>query len=149
MSWSMIHFGDYWAHAHDAEQILFMTLASEFLDSSPKFREVPWLQEWKDYWLDHKVHHANGCSNIDLSGFLTSQDRIDRFREFLADYKIWLSTLGDSIPAGVINEKTAVPFYLHFTGPCEVRELVEFACKVDDVLRGNTEAGRAHEVAGK
>jgi hypothetical protein len=93
MSWSMIDYGEYWAHAHDSEQILFMSLAPEFLDSSPVFRDVKWLQEWKDYWLEHKDTHGNGCSDIDLSRLLSSAERITQFRSFLSGYKLWLGTL--------------------------------------------------------
>jgi hypothetical protein len=148
MSWSMIEFGDSWADAHDSEQILFMSLAPEFLDSSPKFKHVSWLQEWKAYWLKHKETHVNGCSDIDLPRFLSSEDRVCQFRDFLAAYKTWLRTFGDSIPADVINAKTAVPFFLSFTGPCEVRELIAFACTIEDLLSGSMENKRVHKKPG-
>ena len=146
MSWSMIDFGDYWAHAHDSEQILFMSLASEFLDSSPEFSHVSWLQDWKLYWLDHKKNHGNGCSNIDLPRFLNSEEKIRQFRNFLYRYKIWLAEFGDAIPAEDINAKTDVPFFLFHIGPCRVSYLIAFASKVEDVLDGNTANEAVHRV---
>ena len=137
MSWSIIVLGDYWAHAHDTEQILFMSLAPEFLDSSDEFRQVSWLQDWKAYWLEHKSAHGNGCSDIALERFLDTELKIRQFRSFLAHYKIWLAAFGDAIAAADINAKTDVPFYLIYTGPCSVDYLLAFATKIEDVLDGN------------
>ncbi len=81
----MISFGSHWAHAHDTEQILFMTFAAEFLDQS-RFRSSEWLQTWKTYWEHHKRAHGNGCSDIDLEGNLSSSAKVQEFREFLDEY---------------------------------------------------------------
>src|SRR5688572_1031281 len=115
MSWSMIEFGDFWAHAHDTEQILFMSFASEFLDSSSEFQALPWLRQWQQYWVDHKSTHGNGCSDIDLPRFLDIQEKVIAFREFLQKYKTWLSKFGAEIPADIANEKTGVPSFWTFT----------------------------------
>ena len=144
MSWSMIDYGEYWAHAHDADQILFMTLASEFLESSSEFMAVTWLQEWKAYWLEHKATHGNGCSDIDFRSYLQDDQRIEVFRKFLGAYRSWLSQFGDGIPAEVINAKTAVPFYLYHTEPCRTSALLTFAATVEDVLSGNIENELVH-----
>jgi hypothetical protein len=126
MSWSMIQFGDYWAHAHDIEQILFMTFAGEFFDSSPKFQSIAWL------------------SDIDLSRFLDCEDKVCVFRQFLEDYRIWLKQLGTEISAEVVNQKTDVPFFVTFTGPYEVKHLVAFTSTVECVLGGDTSNEKVH-----
>lgn len=143
MSWSSIEYGPHWAHAHDTEQIIFMSFAPEFLDSSP-FRSVSWLQEWKTYWLEHKYSHGNGCCDIDLATHLRDEERVALFRRFLLDYRAWLSDLGEEIPANVMNAKTAVPGYINFLGPCRVEELIAFVTTIEAVLDGNTRNERVH-----
>jgi len=140
----MISHDDYWAHAHDSEQILYMSLASEFLDSSHEFQNVAWLQEWKAYWLDHKNTHANGCSDIQLSRFLPTIDRIELFRHFLHKYELWLQQLGVEISAHEINRKTDMPRRLKYVESCRIADLVAFATTIEDVLNGNVQNARVH-----
>jgi hypothetical protein len=137
MSWSTIRFGEYWAHAHDIDQILFMSLATEFLDSSVEFRGLAWLQEWKTYWLEHKETMGNGCGNIDLPRFLCTAERVVQFRRFLCKYQIWLQQFGSEIPVDEINRRTNVPEQLIHTKPCGVGRLLDFAATVEDTLNGN------------
>jgi hypothetical protein len=144
MSWSMIDFGDFWAHAHDNEQILFMSFASEFLDSSSKFQALPWLRQWQLYWLDHKSTLGNGCSDIDLPRFLDVQEKVLAFRQFLQEYKTWVSGFGAEIPTDIANEKTGVPGFVTFTGPCEVQHLVSFVSTIEAVLDGDLGNKRVH-----
>lgn len=40
--------------------------------------------------LDHKITHGNGCSDIDLPRFLCTPARVQLFRRFLSQYKLWL-----------------------------------------------------------
>jgi hypothetical protein len=138
----MIEFGDYWAHAHDTEQILLMSLAPIFIDSSPALRSVSWLQEWKTYWLDHRKTHTNGCSDIDLARFLDSDEKMRQFRDFLTQYKAWLQQYGEAIPA---NEIDAIldpgPWGARYLGSCPVKYLLDFATKIEDVIDGRLENG--------
>ena len=140
MSWSMIQHEARWAHAHDADQILFMTLASEFLESSAEFSAVSWLQTWKNHWREHKELHVNGCTDIDLQTHLLNPQRVELFLRFLDAYRSWLTLFGEEIPAEVINAKTAVPDLLHFVAPCRVSDLLSFVTKIELVLTGNTES---------
>ena len=150
MSWSMIQHEAHWAHAHESDQILFMTLASEFLESSAEFSDVNWLQTWKTYWREHKVLHVNGCTDIDLQTHLSNPQRVELFLCFLAAYRTWLSLFGEEIPAEVINAKTAVPDHLHFAAPCKVSDLLSFATKIELVLTGgNTESQGDSKVCGR
>ncbi|MFD0725649.1 hypothetical protein [Lysobacter brunescens] len=144
MGWSMIDYGEYWAHAHDSDQILFMTFASEFLDSSSEFVGETWLQDWKIYWLEHKADHANGCCDLDLQSHLLDGRRIKVFRDFLAAYRSRISRYGDEIPAEVINLKTAVPFYLQQMGPSRTSDLLAFVTTIEDLLSGNTQNKLVH-----
>jgi hypothetical protein len=76
---------------------LFMAFASEFLDQS-WFRSTEWLQQWKAFWQEHKQTHGNGCSNIDVEGYLISPDRLGEFRAFIPEYRAWLTqTFGEFI----------------------------------------------------
>ena len=93
MSWSTIQFGEYWANAHDGEQIVFMSLAPECLAQSTKFSGEPWLHEWAEYWVEHRTAYGNGCSDIKLHVHLTTKERINVFRAFLSEYKQWLETV--------------------------------------------------------
>jgi hypothetical protein len=132
----MIDFGGKWASAHDWEQILFMSLAPRCLDRFPEFRKAGWLQDWEAYWVDHKMSHANGCTDIALDAFLDSQEKVAIFRRFLAKYDTWLSGFGESIPTEVINEWTGVKG-ITAHGPCEVSYLKEFTGKVRALLAGD------------
>lgn len=136
----MIDLGDYWAHAHDSEQVLFMSLAPVFIESSPELRSVSWLQEWKTYWLDHRKTYVNGCSDIDLARFLDSEEKARQFRDFLANYRSWLRRYGEAIPAQEINAiLDASPWGMHYVEPCPVKYLLDFATKIEDVMDGRLE----------
>ena len=93
MSWSHIRFGEYWAHAHDDTQIVFMSLAPECLAQTTKFSGERWLHEWAAYWIDHRTAYGNGCTDIGLHVHLTTKERVEVFRAFLSEYKRWLETL--------------------------------------------------------
>ena len=138
MGWSIIDFGDYWAHAHDSEQILFMSLAPVFIDSSPALGSVAWLQAWKAYWLDHRKTYANGCSDIDLERFLDSSEKVILFRDFVNNYKSWLlGRFGEAIPAEEINAILDTSAWgMRFEAPCSVNDLLSFAAKIEDVVDG-------------
>ena len=133
MSWSSIDYGDYWAHAHDWEQISFMALAPVYITTSEHYKKLPWLLEWKDYWDDHKIHHGNGCSDIDLDGYLISQNRVHDFKLFLNDYKKWLHTFGETISAEYMNKRIEGLGGKYFK-PCSINELEAFVDKIVAVL---------------
>jgi len=120
-----------------------MALAPEFLDSSIKYQNLGWLQEWKNYWIRHKDTHGNGCSDIDLAGFLIDESRVACFREFLRDYREWLDHFGDAISAGVMNSKLDIA-HIRYDGPCSVKELTEFVSRIEAVLDGRIEYPQVH-----
>lgn len=144
MSWSTIHFGGYWAHAHDNEQMLFMSLAPEFIDQSPEFNPIQWLQEWKAFWVKNRDAQGNGCSDIALERFLIDAGRIRTFREFLASYKDWLSAFGEEIPTDAINGRLDVSIF-YFTRPLKVDKLLQFASTIVNVLDGNVDNKIVHK----
>ena len=136
MSWSMIDFKNAWAHAHDWEQVLFMSLAPEVLGKSDRFSATKWLQEWKEYWIEHKETHVNGCSNIDLERFLISSEKIDEFIDFTFEYDDYARGFGDEIPADELNARINLKG-MFLIKPCGVSELLDFTNKVRAVIKND------------
>lgn len=145
MSWSMFSFGSYWAHAHDIEQINFMALASEFVEASEKYRQTPWLQEWRAYWLEHMGSHGNGCSDLNAEAFLTEESRTKQFWAFLSEYEAWLRTFGTEIPIAQIN-KLMEPSGTRCQAPVEVKVQLQFAETVRAVINGDESNPRVHRL---
>ena len=145
MSWSMFSFGAYWAHVHDIEQINFMALASEFVQASEKYKQVPWLQAWRSYWLEHMGNHGNGCSDLSPDEFLTEAPRIEVFKAFLVEYAAWLSAFGAEVPVAHINKLLALSGtkYQH---PLKVETQLKFAKTIGAVLSGNEQDSNVHRV---
>ena len=137
MSWSTIEFGDHIAHAHDWEQVLFMSLAPVCLDSLEEFRDLLWLHDWKDYWSTHKKTHGNGYSDIALHSWLTSEPKIVEFRKFLSRYTEWIRDFGTEIPVNRINEFIGLGTAMHMEKPCQTYELQKFVTKILALLDGS------------
>jgi hypothetical protein len=137
MSWSTIEFSDRFAHAHDWEQVLFMSLASECLDSLDEFRDSRWLHDWKDYWITHKATHGNGCSDIGLHTHLTSEPKIAEFRRFLSRYTEWIRDFGTEIPINRVNEFLGLGAGARIEKPCQTDELQQFVTKILALLDGS------------
>lgn len=136
MSWSMFCFGSHWARAHDREQINFMALASAFVESSERYRQTPWLQEWRAYWLDHMGNHGNGCSDLDADAFLTDASRVQQFDVFLQDYGDWLRTFGAEIPTLRINQFVELAG-VKYQAPVGVEAQLRFSELVRAVINGD------------
>jgi hypothetical protein len=145
MSWSMFSFGTHWAHAHDIEQTNFMALASEFAQISEKYKQVPWLQAWRSYWLEHMGSHGNGCSDLGPDEFLTDAPRVEVFKAFLLEYAAWLSAFGAEIPVAHINKllEHSGTKYQH---SLEVGTQLKFAQTIEAVLSGNEQNSNVHRV---
>jgi hypothetical protein len=86
----MLMFREHVAHAHDIEQDAFMESAAIYALAEPKYRTVPWLQDWRASWLGWIGAQGNGVSDIGVEEYLTDDHRIEVFREFLRDYRLWL-----------------------------------------------------------
>ena len=138
MSWSTISFGSTHAHAHDWEQVLFMSLAPACLNSCQEFRDVEWLHKWKDCWVNNKGNQGNGCSDIELNTHLDSEEKILAFRSFLNYYLQWIRGFGAEIPIDIINGYIDLGKGMYMTKPCQITELEEFVAKIIAVLDGNT-----------
>jgi hypothetical protein len=145
MSWSMFSFGDHWAHVHDIEQINFMALAPEFAETSEKYKQLPWLQAWRSYWLEHIGNHGNGCSDLNPDEFLTDAPRLNAFQVFLVEYAEWLSAFGAEIPAAYIN-KLLESSGTKYQQPLKVERQLKFARTIAAVLSGDEQASNVHRV---
>ncbi|KRD23334.1 MULTISPECIES: hypothetical protein [unclassified Streptomyces] len=97
MSYSIFVFHANAAYAHDSQQDTFMALAAMYVEASPVYREVGWLRDWQTFWMEEAGNQGNGCSDLDPQRYLTDDDRIVLFREFLDDYRSWVSTTAASI----------------------------------------------------
>jgi hypothetical protein len=122
MSWSVFSFRGHWAHAHDAEQDAFMALAAMFVEADPTYRDVRWLRDWQAFWLASAGRQGNGCSDLGADDFLTDDQRVAQFRQFLRRYRSWLA---------------AVEPALTVVGDVPAGQLVDFATTVDAVLAGD------------
>ncbi|MFC8433312.1 hypothetical protein [Streptomyces sp. NPDC057253] len=91
MSYSMFIFRAHAAHAHDIQQDTFMALAAMYVEANPVYREVAWLRDWQAFWIEAAGNQGNGCSDLDPQTYLTDDDRIGLFRQFLSDYRSWVS----------------------------------------------------------
>lgn len=91
MSSSMFIFRANAAYAHDSQQNTFMALAAMYVEANPVYREVAWLRSWQSFWIEEAGCQGNGCSSLDTEKYLTDDDRIELFREFLHDYRSWVS----------------------------------------------------------
>jgi hypothetical protein len=134
MSWSMIDFGGHWAHAHDNEQIMFMSIAPECLARTEAFSGARWLHEWSAYWIDHRVNNANGCTDLALSEHLDTKEKVEVFREFLASYRRWL----EAIPEGEILDVDG------YSVPRE--KAIRFADVIEATIDGDTTNDRVHKI---
>lgn len=85
------------AHAHDLQQDTFMALAAMYVEASPAYREVAWLRDWQAFWIEAAGNQGNGCSDLDPQKYLTDEDRIGLFREFLSDYRSWVKATAASL----------------------------------------------------
>ncbi|MFH9552002.1 hypothetical protein [Streptomyces sp. NPDC017435] len=97
MSYSMFVFHANAAYAHDSQQDTFMALAAMYVEASPVYREVGWLRDWQTFWIEEAGNQGNGCSDLHPQSYLTDDDRIALFREFLGGYRSWVSTTAASI----------------------------------------------------
>ena len=122
MSHSMFIFHANAAYAHDMQQDTFMALAAMYVEASPVYREVAWLRDWQAFWVKAAGNQGNGCSDLDPQGYLTDSDRIGLFREFLSDYRSWVSA-------------TAAPLKL-ITG-YDADKLVDFTKTMEAVVTGD------------
>jgi hypothetical protein len=129
MSWSIFSFRGYWAHAHDAEQDAFMALAAMYVEADPTYRDIRWLRDWQTFWLRNAGNQGNGGSDLRAEDFLTDEERIVEFRQFLHRYQSWLVAMEPAF-AVVVDIPTA--------------RLVEFATTVDAVLAGDETHPRVH-----
>lgn len=132
----MIDYNEFWAHAHDWEQVLFMSFAPEFINSFIKYTNIEWLNKWKLYWQDHKENHGNGCSDIQLQEYLNTGQKKEIFISFIDDYIKWLEGFGDVISKDEVNKRINLGG-MYYTQPCEMIYLVEFAEKVVAVVNGD------------
>ena len=135
MSWSIITLGSMWAHAHDIEQVSFMYLAPIFLEQSDQYKNVPWLNKWKEYWKHHRSCYGNGCSDLDLESYLTCTERMNEFSHFLDQFSVWLNSLKDKLSDEYINRFLEGETY---PGTCNVSSLLQFANTIKAVLRQDT-----------
>jgi hypothetical protein len=126
MSWSSISFGQHWAHAHDNEQIMFMSHAPECLAQLPGLSGERWLHEWAAYWIDHRINNGNGCTDLALDEHLDSAEKVRVFRAFLNEYKRWLEATPD-------EELLDVAGY-----PMARRRVVWFADLIGATIDGDT-----------
>jgi hypothetical protein len=122
MSWSTFSFRAHWAHAHDAEQDAFMALAAMYIEADPSYRDVQWLRDWQAFWLESAGNQGNGCSDLRADDFLTDDDQVAQFRQFLRRYRSWLIAVEPALAlvVGIPTER-----------------LFDFAGTVDAVLAGD------------
>jgi hypothetical protein len=90
----MVRFGDRWAHAHDAQQDAFMRLAAMFAAANPFYRDHPWFGDWWREWLTVAGNQGNGLSDALLNEHLTDNERVEVFRNFLREYRVWVAVVG-------------------------------------------------------
>ena len=138
MSWSIISYQSAWAHAHDWELVLFMSLAPKFINQSPEFQDLEWLSKWKQYWLNHKLEFVNGCSDLNLEEHLVSAERRSEFIYFLEKYSSWLEEFGTVFPKDKINKLIGIGG-MQLTEPCKISYLLEFSEKLKAVVNKNFE----------
>ncbi|MEU7874788.1 hypothetical protein [Dactylosporangium sp. NPDC049140] len=86
----MLMYRNHWAFAHDVQQDAFMESAAMYVAATPKYSAVPWLLQWREFWLHSVGNQGNGASYIGVDEFLTDDGRVEAFREFLRDYRSWL-----------------------------------------------------------
>jgi hypothetical protein len=125
MSWSMFTFRQHWAHAHDVEQDAFMALAAMYVEADPTWRDVGWLRDWQTFWLESAGQQGNGCSDLRADDFLTDDERVARFREFLRRYRSWLAAVEPVLPV-VLDIPTD--------------RLLDFVITIDAVLAGDEDS---------
>jgi hypothetical protein len=125
----MLYFRDHWAHAHDVRQDAFMESAAIYVAASPRYSAVPWLREWREFWLHAMGNQGNGVSDIGVNEFLTDDGRVEAFRAFLRDYRSWLL-------AGADEE--------HAAAGLNTDALVAYAELADAVLRGDESNPAVH-----
>ena len=122
----MINFGGHWAHAHDNEQIMFMTHAPECLAQMALPSGERWLHEWAAYWIDHRINNGNGCTDLALQEHLDSHEKVEVFRTFLAEYRRWLKKMPET-------ELLDIGGY-----PMSLERVVWFADLIEATIDGNT-----------
>jgi hypothetical protein len=125
----MLMFRDHWAFAHDVQQDAFMESASMYVAASPEYSAVPWLLEWREFWLSAIGAQGNGASYIGVDEFLTDDQRIEAFRGFLRDYRSWLI-------AGADED--------HAAADLNTVSLIAYAETADAVLTGDESHPHVH-----
>jgi len=111
-----------------------MCLAPACMISLPKFNELSWFHDWKNYWIEHRFTYANGCSDINLPDYLSDTNKVQLFRQFIQQYTRWVETFGLYVTAEQLNGFTSTVNDEFFTAPYPTDKLTHFANKVIALL---------------
>lgn len=71
-----------------------MRLAAMFAAANPFYRDHPWFGDWWQEWLTVAGNQGNGLSDALLNEHLTDDERVEVFRDFLREYRVWVAVVG-------------------------------------------------------